>query len=38
VLAAGRALASPIHYDGSAETDALYARYGAWLSESKDSA
>jgi SnoaL-like protein len=37
VLAAGRALASPIHYDGSAETDALYARYAAWLSENKDS-
>jgi hypothetical protein len=37
VLAAGRALASPIHHDGSAETDALYARYDAWLSGSKDS-
>jgi SnoaL-like domain len=31
VLAAGRALASPIHHDGAPETDALYARYDAWL-------
>jgi len=31
VLAAGRALADPIHYDGSPDTEALYARYRAWL-------
>lgn len=33
VLAAGRALAMPIHYDGLPETDALYGRYRAWLAE-----
>jgi hypothetical protein len=31
VLAAGRTLASPVHCDGTPETDALYARYNAWL-------
>jgi SnoaL-like domain len=31
VLAAGRVLALPIHYDGAPETGALYARYDAWL-------
>ena len=36
VLAAGRTLASPIHYDGLAETDALYARYAAWLAGPED--
>jgi hypothetical protein len=30
VMAAGRALAEPIHSDGTVETDALYARYNAW--------
>ena len=33
VLAAGRALAPPVHCDGTAETDALYARYNAWLDD-----
>ena len=33
VLAAGRALAEPVHRDGTAETDALYARYNAWLDQ-----
>ena len=31
VLAAGRALAEPVHHDGRAETEALRARYIAWL-------
>jgi hypothetical protein len=31
VLAAGRTLASPVHYDGLPETEALKARYDAWL-------
>ena len=31
VHAAGRALAEPVHYDGRAETEALKARYAAWL-------
>lgn len=31
VLAAGRSLANPVHYDGLAETEALKARYDAWL-------
>ena len=31
VLAAGRTLASPVYCDGTPETDALYARYAAWL-------
>lgn len=31
LLAAGRTLATPIHYDGAAETKELYARYDAWL-------
>lgn len=31
LIAAGRTLASPIHYDGAAETKELYARYHAWL-------
>ena len=31
VLAAGRSLAAPIYCDGTLETDALYARYAAWL-------
>jgi len=33
VAAAGRALAEPVHYDGRAETEALKARYAAWLKE-----
>lgn len=32
VLAAGRSLASPVHYDGLPETEALKGRYEAWLS------
>jgi hypothetical protein len=31
VLAAGRGLANPVHYDGLADTEALKARYAAWL-------
>jgi hypothetical protein len=31
VVAAGRTLAPPVHCDGTPETDALYARYNAWL-------
>jgi hypothetical protein len=31
VHAAGRSLAEPVHYDGRAETEALKARYTAWL-------
>jgi hypothetical protein len=31
VLAAGRSLASPVHYDGLPETEALKSRYEAWL-------
>ena len=31
VLAAGRSLAMPVHYDGSPETSALVHRYHAWL-------
>ena len=31
VEAAGRSLAEPVHYDGRAETEALKARYAAWL-------
>jgi hypothetical protein len=31
VLAAGRVLALPVHCDGAAETDQLYARYNSWL-------
>jgi SnoaL-like protein len=31
VLAAGRTLAEPVHHDGTPETEALYARYRAWL-------
>ena len=31
VEAAGRSLAEPVHYDGLAETEALKARYAAWL-------
>jgi len=31
VLAAGRSLADPVYRDGTPETDALYARYAAWL-------
>lgn len=31
VLAAGRSLASPIHYDGAPETTELCTRYDAWL-------
>ena len=33
VLAAGRTLAEPVHCDGTGETDALYARYAAWLGD-----
>ena len=32
VVAAGRALAEPVHYDGRVETEALKARYADWLS------
>ena len=32
VLAAGRTLANPVHYDGLPETEALKARYDAWIS------
>ena len=31
VLAAGRTLALPVHHDGAPETNALCARYAAWL-------
>lgn len=31
VTAAGRTLANPVHYDGLPETEALKARYDAWL-------
>jgi hypothetical protein len=31
VLAAGRTLAVPVHHDGAPETEALCARYDAWL-------
>jgi hypothetical protein len=31
VVASGRALAEPVHHDGRAETEALKARYAAWL-------
>jgi hypothetical protein len=31
VQAAGRALAEPVHFDGRPETEALKARYAAWL-------
>jgi hypothetical protein len=31
VNAAGRSLANPVHYDGLPETEALKARYDAWL-------
>jgi hypothetical protein len=31
LAAAGRPLAEPVHYDGSAPTRELYARYEAWL-------
>ena len=31
VEAAGRSLAEPVHYDGSAETEALKSRYAEWL-------
>src|SRR5262249_5749187 len=31
VLAVGRSLAEPIHHDGAPETEALLARYRAWL-------
>jgi hypothetical protein len=33
VRAAGRALAEPVLSDGTGETDALYARYNAWLAD-----
>ncbi len=33
VEAAGRALAEPVHYDGRPETEALKARYAAWLKD-----
>ena len=32
VVAAGRALAEPVHYDGRAETEAVKSRYAEWLS------
>lgn len=31
VIAAGRSLANPVHHDGLPETEALKARYAAWL-------
>jgi len=31
LAAAGRALAEPVHHDGSAPTQELYARYEAWV-------
>jgi hypothetical protein len=31
VAAAGRTLVEPLHFDGRAETEALKARYAAWL-------
>lgn len=34
VHAAGRTLAEPVHYDGRPETEALKARYAAWLAGS----
>jgi hypothetical protein len=33
LAAAGRALAEPVHHDGSAHTNVLYARYDQWLLE-----
>ena len=30
-MPSGRSLAEPVHYDGRAETEALKARYAAWL-------
>jgi len=33
LAAAGRALAEPVHHDGSAATNALYARCEAWLKQ-----
>jgi hypothetical protein len=33
VHALGRSLAEPVHYDGRPETEALKARYAAWLAE-----
>jgi hypothetical protein len=33
VVAAGRSLAQPVLSDGTPETDALYARYNAWLND-----
>jgi hypothetical protein len=33
IAAIGGALATPVHCDGSAETEALRARYTAWLAE-----
>jgi hypothetical protein len=32
IVAAGRGLAEPVHYDGRPETEALKAQYAAWLS------
>lgn len=32
VVAAGRALAEPVHHDGRSETEALKARYAEWVS------
>ena len=32
VVAAGRALAEPVHYDGRVETETLKSRYAEWLS------
>ena len=36
LLAAGRALALPVHCDGAAETGELYARYDSWLGDPTD--
>lgn len=33
LAAIGRPLAEPVHYDGSAHTNLLYATYEAWLTE-----
>ena len=33
LAAAGRPLAEPVHHDGSAHTNVLYAHYDAWLAE-----
>src|SRR5690242_10664572 len=33
LAAAGRPLAEPVHHDGSAATNELYARYEAWLAQ-----